>query len=267
MIRNPPLCKLAIVLGIMFAACLPSAATAEDVDLELVLAMDTSGSISVADYLLQLKGTAQAFRDPAVKAAITSGPNRKIAVAVLLWSDASLPKINSPWFILDSPETSDSFADFVSTYRVVDDFTIDVGGRGTGIGAGIEEAIRLLDNNTHTGLRRVVDVSGDGIETKFWFQTSFTQLREARAMADANNVTVNGLPILSQRFPDLGQYYRDEVITGPGSFIVVAENFQSFGTAIRSKLLREISSNLASLPDNQQQHEPAVAVARSHTVN
>jgi hypothetical protein len=240
-----------------FALCIacawfsPSRANAEDVDLELVLAMDTSGSISVADYLLQLKGTAEAFRDPAVQNAITSGPHGKIAVNVLLWSDASLPKINSGWFVLDGPDKAIAFAKLVSTFRVNEDNTIDVGGRGTGIGAGIEEAVRLLNSNLQRGQRRVIDVSGDGIETKFWFPTSFTPLSEARDLADAQGITINGLPILSQRFPDLDDYYRKQVITGPGSFVVVAENFQSFGTAIRQKLLREISRHFAAAPVRQ----------------
>jgi len=244
--------RFVFIIIAVFSLLVPARyAAAENVDLELVLAMDTSGSISVADYLLQLKGTAQAFRDPAIQTAITSGPYGKIAVSVLLWSDASFPKINSGWFVLDSAGAANSFADFVEVFRVINDNTIDVGGRGTGIGAGIQEALKLLDQNQHLGQRRVIDVSGDGIETKFWFPTSFMQIQEARTLADANGVIINGLPILSERFPNLDDYYRTKVITGPGSFVVTAKDFQSFGTAIRQKLLREISVGLAAAPANQ----------------
>lgn len=239
---------LAQILFLLLIAINPKPVIAEEVDLELVLAMDASGSISDKEYLLQLEGTSAAFRDPAIQAAIVSGPIGKIAVNVMLWSDAAFPKVNSGWIVLEDSETANAFATFVSTFQLNEDKSISFGGGGTGIGAGVEEALRLLNNNRYTGLRRVIDVSGDGVETEFWFSKSI-MMPDAKLLANADRVTINGLPILSRDFPDLDEYYRNNVITGPGSFIVEAKSFEDFGRAIREKLLREISSNV-SLHEN-----------------
>ncbi len=222
-------------------------AHAEEVDLELVLAMDASGSISNAEYILQLNGTATAFRDPVIQAAIASGPTGKIAVSVMLWSDAAFPKIRSGWFVLDSAQSADAFASLVETFQLSDNHTVEIGGGGTGIGAGVREAVNMLTGNSHHGLRRVIDVSGDGIETEFSFSRGI-MVRDARLMALAAGITVNGLPILSENFPALDQYYRDEVIAGPGAFVETADSFDDFGRAIRRKLLREIQSRMSAAP-------------------
>ena len=236
-----------MLVAILFSLVLTHSALSEEVDLELVLAMDASGSISNHEYVLQLEGTYEAFRDPAVQAAIISGPTGKIAVTIMLWSDAAYKKVNSGWFLLDSAQAANRFADLIRTFQLTEDKKISVGGGGTGIGAGIEEGLKLLNSNTYQGLRRVIDISGDGVETKFWFSTKTVLVADARKLADSQNVTVNGLPIITNDFPRLDQYYREEVITGPGSFVMRAESFEDFPRAIKKKLLREISSNLASI--------------------
>ena len=238
---------LAMVMLIMFSAS--SIVNAEEVDLELVLAMDASGSISEREYLLQLEGTAAAFRDPAVIQAIKSGPNGKIAVALMLWSDAAYPKERSDWYVLDGPEAAFGFANMTETFHINPGQSLDVGGGGTGIGSGVQEALSMIRSNGYEGLRKVVDVSGDGIETEFWFSKGI-MIRDARILAQNQNVTINGLPILGPNFPDLDDYYRNEVISGPGAFIVTAKSFVDFGNAIKQKLLREISSNVAKFDDN-----------------
>ena len=228
---------------------------AEEVDLELVLAMDASGSISNKEYLLQLEGTYAAFRDPAIQTAITSGPTGKIAVSIMLWSDAAFEKVNSGWFLLDSAQTANAFAEQIKNFQLNQDRQIGFGGGGTGIGAGVEEALKLLRRNPYEGLRKVVDVSGDGIETEFWF-TKSVLIADAKRLANAEGVTVNGLPIITPDFPNLDTYYLDQVITGPGSFVEIASGFEDFGRAIRKKLLREISSSIASLPVNENSSLP-----------
>lgn len=222
----------------------PAASQAEEVDLELVLAMDASGSISDKEYVLQLNGTAAAFRDPAIQAAITSGALGKIAVTVMLWSDAAFAKVSSGWFLLDSPQSAENFAAMVQGFQLTADGKIGFGGGGTGIGSGVEEALKLIRLNRYQGLRKVIDVSGDGVETEFWFSKSI-MIADAKRMAGAANVTINGLPILTLDFPNLDTYYRDNIITGAGSFVMRAEGFEDFGRAIREKLLREISNNLS----------------------
>lgn len=240
-----------ILVGLAFT--LPT--QAEEVDLELVLAMDASGSISNKEYLLQLEGTYAAFRDPAIQTAITSGPTGKIAVSIMLWSDAAFEKVNSGWFLLDSAQTANAFAEQIKDFQLNQDRQIGFGGGGTGIGAGVEEALKLLRRNPYEGLRKVVDVSGDGIETEFWF-TKSVLIADAKRLANAEGVTVNGLPIITPDFPNLDTYYLDQVITGPGSFVEIASGFEDFGRAIRKKLLREISSSIASLPVNENSSLP-----------
>ena len=237
------------ILAALFM-CFASHVQAEEVDLELVLAMDASGSISNAEYILQLEGTAAAFRDPAIQAAITSGPAGKIAVSVMLWSDAAFPKIKSGWFVLDNPQSADAFANLVATFQLSEDRTVDIGGGGTGIGAGVREAVAMLNANAYQGLRQVIDVSGDGIETEFSFSKGI-MVRDAKLIAQAENITINGLPILSENFPALDEYYRDEVIAGPGAFVEKANGFEDFGRAIRRKLLREIQSQVAVVPRSE----------------
>lgn len=235
--------RLIGIIVVLFS--LSSQAASEEVDLELVLAMDASGSISEKDYILQLKGTADAFRDPEIQRAIASGPLGRISVTIMLWSDAAFEKINSGWYLLDSPQSANIFAKSIERFQLTDDDTITGGlGGGTGIGAGVEEALFLLENNKYKGLRRVIDISGDGIETEFDFSKGL-MIRDAKRLADLSQVTINGLPILNVNFPKLDDYYRKEVITGPGSFIEVAKGFEDFARAIRKKLLREISNNLA----------------------
>jgi len=244
---NRNISKLAGSLLAALVMCLASHAQAEEVDLELVLAMDASGSISSAEYILQLEGTAAAFRDPAIQEAITSGPVGKIAVSVMLWSDAAFPKIKSGWFVLDSASSADTFAKMVETFQLSKDRTVDIGGGGTGIGAGVHEAVDMLNTNSYRGLRQVIDVSGDGIETEFSFSKG-VMVRDAKLLARAEGITINGLPILSENFPALDKYYRDEVIIGPGAFVEKAASFEDFGRAIRRKLLREIQSQVAIAP-------------------
>ncbi len=248
-----------LIFCFLFLA-MPSFVQAEEVDLELVLAMDASGSISHAEYILQLDGTAEAFRDPVIQAAITSGPSGKIAVNVMLWSDAAFAKVNSGWFVLDGAQTAIEFAARVQDFQLTKDRKIGFGGGGTGIGSGVEEALRLLNANRQQGLRRVIDVSGDGVETEFWFSKS-VMMSEVKKFADAENVTVNGLPILTRNFPHLDKYYEQNVITGAGSFVETAESFEDFGRAIRKKLLREISSTIARAKFPRDNADRIVSVA------
>jgi hypothetical protein len=202
----------------------------EAVDLELVLAIDSSSSISASEWGLQMKGYEAAFRDPRIQAAIGSGPNSRIAVAVVVWADATVPKKESPWFVLSTPADSERFADFMAGM-----------GRGvfggTGIGAGIATAIRKLERNGFTAPRQVVDVSGDGRETPP--RENVVLIEMANAMAWSRGVTVNGVAILNED-PDLERWYRNYVIAGQGAFVMTAVDYKDFIRAIVAKLLREI---------------------------
>ncbi len=230
-----------VVFWAVLAACAANPVRAQQVDLEIVLAMDGSGSISADEFLLQVIGTAAALKDPNVRQAILSGPTGQVAIAAVIWSDAAFPKYPTEWHLLNSPGSIDAFAQRLLNFNNPANASKrqGKGGGGTSIGDGIVYALDMIRSNGFTGSRKVVDVSGDGVETDPWFKKAFT-LPDARQMAKTQGVTVNGLAILTDN-SRLDQYYRKEVISGHGAFVVKALNFDAFAVAIRNKMLRELS--------------------------
>jgi hypothetical protein len=225
-------CAWGLVLFAVAAGATASRCQAQvPVDLQLVLAIDGSGSIDDAELALQTGGIAAAFRDPEVQAAIAAGPLQRIAVTAIIWAEANLPKDALPWHLVRDTDSAEAFAAAVAGFRRRQ----AIG--GTGIGKAIVSAVRRFDSNGFASARLVVDVSGDGEETAF--RDYSVPVGQARAVARARGVTVNGLAILSDE-PDLDAYYRRAVITGAGAFVMAAQSFQDFARAIRLKLLREI---------------------------
>jgi hypothetical protein len=208
------------------------ASAGEDVDVALVQACDTSGSVESREWRLELDGIAAAFRDPTVLAAIKAGPKGRIVAAIMTWADASRPKDMSNWYVIDSAESAEAFA------KLVEKFPRRPEG-GTGIGSGLAEAVRMILNNGFNASRQIVDISGDGSETPP--REAAVRLPEAISTADAYGVTVNGLAIVNQE-PDIENYYRDHVVTGPGHFVIRADDYKYFAAAYRLKLLRELSA-------------------------
>ena len=212
----------------------------EVVDVEIVLAVDASGSIDRVELQMQLDGIAAAFRDKAVLRAIMSGQYRKVSAALLVWSDAAYRKIPSKWHIIDDPASADIFAHEVETFAKDFGGVFSVVGGGTGIGDALAYALKMIKRNNSNGVRQVVDISGDGIETPPWSKGA-VELPEAREMAMKQGVNVNGLAILNE-VPDLDEWYRRNVIVGQGSFVLTARKIDDYGKAIRKKLLREFTS-------------------------
>jgi hypothetical protein len=206
------------------------AAKAEDqgVDLKLVLAVDASGSVDESEFALQMGGIAAAFRDPAVREAIRSGPKKRIAVNVTVWAQHEVPKDSTGWSILSSDADIDRFSAMVGT------FPRRVNG-GTGMGSGLAAALHALEASGLEAPREVVDISGDGAESAA--RDYVVMMPQARQMATAMGVVVNGLAILGEVGVD--EWYRNNVLVGPGSFLIVAQNYDDFAEAIRRKLLRE----------------------------
>lgn len=221
---------------------LSATATERAVDLELLLAVDASGSVSAEEFELQIGGIAAAFRDPEVFEAVRSGPMQRIAVAVMIWSDARSRKAISKWHVIDSQAAAHDFADIVMAQ--LQRRKSFLGKSGTGIGAAIGQGLKELRSNGIDGTRLAIDVSGDGHETPLMFGEAMA-LPEARRRAARAEVVINGLAILSDD-PNLGVYYRARVAMGPGSFVINADDFQDFGRAIRLKLLREIRQLLGA---------------------
>jgi Protein of unknown function (DUF1194) len=215
------------------------AGAAEQVDLLLVLASDVSRSVDAVKFQLQRDGYAAAFSNPRVIEAVRSGAHGRIAVCFVEWSGSTSQKVVIDWSVIKDEESAHQFGDrLVEAPRSF--------AERTSISAGIDFSLLQLERTPYEAKRRAIDVSGDGTNN------SGRDVRAARDEAVAKDVTVNGLVILSERplswNPDhthppggLANYYRDNVIGGPGAFVMVAEDFQSFGKAMINKLVAEIA--------------------------
>jgi hypothetical protein len=203
-----------------------------EVDLQLVLAVDCSGSVSMGRFELQKRGYASAFRDPRVLNAIRSGISQAIAVTMFQWTGPRLQQHVVPWMVVkDEASTGALAAAIEATPR-----TLFSG--GTSISGAIDYARLILVQSPYTATRRTIDVSGDGAN-------NIGRPSEiARDEAVRQGITINGLPILSVE-PFLDTFYFESVIGGPGAIMVPAQNFESFAEAILKKLIMEIAANPA----------------------
>lgn len=237
---HPRRSLLALVLGILAMVPLAAApARAEQVDLQLVLAADVSRSVDAEEFALQREGYATAFQDPRVLRAIRSGPLGRIAVCFVEWSGEWEQHVTVDWTVIRDEESAEDFAAaLVARPR-------PFAGR-TAIGAAIDFAVAQFARSGHQGQRRTIDVSGDGTNTNGKLPAI------ARDAAVAQGIVINGLVILSpvpmpwnpyHTHPPggLGNYFQENVAGGPGSFVMVVEDFQSFAYAIANKLVREIA--------------------------
>jgi len=214
-----------------------SATAKTNVDLELVLAVDISLSMQLDEQQLQRDGYVAAFRDPRLIKAIQAGPQGRIAVTYFEWAGAGIQAGVVPWRIVDSPGTAKTFADLLAKKPIRR-------ARMTSISGALRHAAGLFRSSGFSGLRRVVDVSGDGPNN------SGTTIETARDELTKQGITINGLPIMAQsvsmwggyfEIPNLDKYYRDCVIGGVGSFALAVKEKSKFATAIRQKLLLEIA--------------------------
>ncbi|WBV44443.1 DUF1194 domain-containing protein [Pseudoroseomonas cervicalis] len=214
------------------------AAELEPVDVELVLAVDVSRSVDPEEQELQFNGYAQAFRDPRLAEGIARGAIGAIAVTFFTWSDWNIQELLVPWMRVDGPASAARFSD-----------AIDAAPRRTHLYTSISGAIDYaagLFGQGYEGTRQVVDISGDGVNN------SGRPLAQAREEALRRGIILNGLAVLDKTpppaqlaalNPPLDEYYRDQVIGGPGAFLMVAEGFTAFENAVRRKIIREIALN------------------------
>ncbi len=201
--------------------------SAEEVDLQLVLAIDVSSSVNYDEFGLQMRGYAAAFRDERVREAILSGPHKKIAVAVTQWAGLHEQKNVVNWTILASDQGAEEFAVKIENMSRAFPFG------GTAITAALKHAYEQFSNSPHRALRRIIDLSGDG-------EISIGSMpNSVRDRIVANGVTINGLPILNE-IPSLDKYFRDNVIGGSSAFVEVSQDYQDFSRAIAKKLAQEI---------------------------
>jgi hypothetical protein len=216
------------LLAALVAVMIVPAAAQTSVDLHLVLAVDASGSVNQYRFELQKRGYVSAFRHPGVLQAIRSGGHQAIAVTMVQWTGPSMQVPVADWTRIADERTSAAFA------AAIEDAPRQLFGGGTSISGAIDHAMTLFPKSPFRGGRRVIDISGDGSNNRGRLVTL------ARDEAVATGIGINGLPILALE-PDLDRYYYDQVIGGPGSFLVVAERYETFGEAILKKMIAEIA--------------------------
>ena len=217
-------------------AAVSSAGADQSVNLDLVLAIDASGTVDRAEFELQTRGLAEAFRHPEVIAAIQGTGARGIAVAVVQWSGRGQQVVTIDWTQLADEASAKALA-----------MRIEAAGRRliggtTVIDGALLFCAGLLARSPFQGRRKVIDLSGDG-------KTNYGPFPDyARDQAMAAGITINGLAILNEA-PDLAEYYQDHVVGGVGSFLMTAGDYRDFATAIRLKLIREIlGAHVATRP-------------------
>jgi hypothetical protein len=225
----------------MLLACLLawSSARAEKVDLLLVLAADVSRSIDEPELDLQRKGYAAAISDPRVIRAITSGRHQAIALTYVEWSGANEQTVVVDWTIVRDEETAGMIAaTIIAAPR-------SFAGR-TSLSSAIDYAMQRFAAAPAEADKRILDISGDGSNN------SGRPVTEARDEALATGLTINGLAIIETRSTSgltshnqppggLGKYFQNNVIGGPGAFLLQVENFDTFAEAMVRKLVAEIA--------------------------
>jgi hypothetical protein len=227
----------AIFLGLLLLAA-PGASHAQDgvpVDLELVLAIDSSSSVDYREFNLQLKGYEDAFLDPVVLSAIAGGEIGSIAATLLIWAGDGGVRTIAEWALI---EDEASAAAFVAAFRKAPRYMLR---DGTSLSSVIDRAAVMFAGNGFDGVRKLIDISGDGTNN------TGRPPAEARDTAVAAGITINGLAILNE-FADLDVYFAEHVVGGDGAFIIAARNFDVFSAAILNKLALEIAGIPGPMP-------------------
>ncbi|MEM7021067.1 MAG: DUF1194 domain-containing protein [Pseudomonadota bacterium] len=223
---------LAAVAGL--ALLLPSDSSAQTpVDVELVLAVDVSQSMDLGEHALQRRGYVQALRHPQVLSAIRGGVYGRVAITYVEWGSGQA--VLAPWSLIEDVESASRFAEEIAAPPIR---TI----RGTSISGALGFAAGLFRDNGYEGIRKVIDVSGDGPNS------SGPPVVPARDAILEQGIIINGLPIMLRApantfwsIPDLDIYYADCVIGGPGAFVLPVDAADQLADAIRQKLVLEIA--------------------------
>jgi hypothetical protein len=208
---------------------------ASSVDVELILAVDVSYSMDMDELAIQREGYAQAIVSKEFLQALKALPNGRVAITYFEWAASSDQKVIIPWRLIDGPETADAVSSEIMKTPVRR-------ASRTSISGAIYFAMPLFDQNPYHGLRRVIDISGDGPNN------NGSPVTGARDEALSKGITINGLPIMVKEpsystmdIDNLDFYYEDCVIGGPGSFVVSIKDREKFKEAIRTKLLLEVA--------------------------
>lgn len=238
----------ALAVAMLLSASVPTAAQQTRVDLELVIAVDISGSVDYCEGRLQRQGYIDAFRNPKLLEVIRNGRHGRIAVTYVEWAGWGLFRQTVPWMVVGDAQSADAFGCTVERWAFQS-------WQGTSISGALDVSRRLFSVNPFQGDRRVIDVSGDGPNNRGLSVTYF------RDLAVAEGITINGLPILASQglgnvVAELDVYYKECAIGGPGAFVIAAQNFETFAEAILRKLILEVAD---IRPSDVQRHPEVIA--------
>ncbi len=223
----------------------------EEVDVELALAVDVSLSMSPGELDIQRQGYASALTHESVVDAIQSGVHGRIALTYYEWAGDFSQRVLVPWTIIATAEDAARVAEMLTA-------SPSQSARRTSISGAIDFAADLFAESGYRGLRRVLDISGDGPNNQG------RPVTEARDALVAAGITINGLPLVtndgfttSYDVSDLDIYYTNCVIGGPGAFMIPVNDWDQFAEAVRRKLVIELADRR---PD---QDRPAVMLAQA----
>ncbi len=200
----------------------------DDVDVALLLAVDVSSSVNAAEFAIQMDGYAAAFRDNRFARAIGAGSSGAIAVAFMQWAGVFEQQVMLDWRVIRTPQQSRLVA---AAIAAMPRFTV---GPATSISAALDHARRVFTELPVTATRRVIDISGDGMNNAGRLPIS------ARDEAIAAGIIINGLPLLTEE-ETLDEYYRKYVVGGVNSFTIPVRDYREFARGILAKLVREIA--------------------------
>ena len=214
-------------------ALLAAPAKAEEVDLELLLLVDVSRSMSASELELQRQGYVEALRSDAVAAALGRALTGRMALAYVEWAGETRRRVIQDWRLIESRDDLLAVADLLETDRTTRQSR-------TSITAALRFGAGYFDDNGFEGMRRVIDISGDGPNNQGGLVTA------ARDAVVAQGITVNGLPLMTEdgsfmRIDDLDRYYQLCVIGGPGAFVLPVTGWEDFAEAVTRKLVLEIA--------------------------
>lgn len=233
--RRKALCSFLSLAALIASFGTRALAADLDVDVELVLAVDASRSMEPFEQKIQREGYIAAFRRKEVIDAIREGVNGRVAITYVEWAGSTVQRIIIPWTLVDSAEASQKLADAL-------DQPIPSTQSRTSISGAIDFGSSLFDNNGFKGMRKVIDISGDGANN------NGRPVADARNEAVAKGIVVNGLPLMTRgdfysdwAVADLDIYYSNCVIGGPGAFMIPVNSWDQFPEAVRRKLVLELA--------------------------
>ena len=218
-------------LFLLLMSCVPL--RAEEVDLELLLLVDVSRSMSASELELQRQGYVEALRSDAVAAALGRALTGRMALAYVEWAGETRQRVIQDWRLIESRDDLLAVAGLLETDRTTRQSR-------TSITAALRFGAGYFDDNGFEGMRRVIDISGDGPNNQGGLVTA------ARDAVVAQGITVNGLPLMTEdgsfmRIDDLDRYYELCVIGGPGAFVMPVTGWEDFAEAVTRKLVLEIA--------------------------